>query len=79
MTRPLTVRPFAPFGRFGVRRLSELAVLVQKLRESGKAAELQTKSAWKNVRNGAVSFGQRVKTFFTRLFATEESHERRRE
>jgi len=45
----------------------------------GKAAELQTKSARKNVCTDAVFFGQRVKTFFTRLFATEESHERRRE
>ena len=74
-----TVRPFALFRWFGVRRLSEPAILVQKLQELVKAAELQIKGARKNVHDGAVFFRQRVKTFFTRLFATEESHGRRRE
>jgi hypothetical protein len=40
----------------------------EKLKESGKAAEPQAKNAWENVRDGAVSFGQSVKSFFTRLF-----------
>ena len=70
MMRPLAVRSSAPFRWFGVRRLSELAVLAQKLRESGKASELQTKGARKNVHDGAVFFRQRVKTFFTRMVGT---------
>jgi len=65
--RPLAVRSSAPFRWFGVRRLSEIAVLTQKLQELAKAPELQTKNAWKNVRGGAVSFGQRVNTSFTRM------------
>jgi hypothetical protein len=40
----------------------------QKLQESGKAAEPQAKGAWENARNGAVSFGNSVKTFFSRMF-----------
>jgi hypothetical protein len=40
----------------------------EKLKESGKAAEPQAKSAWSNVRTGAVDFGHGVKNFFTRLF-----------
>jgi hypothetical protein len=40
----------------------------QKLREAGKAAEPQAKSAAENVRDGAVSFGHSVKTFFGHLF-----------
>jgi hypothetical protein len=40
----------------------------EKLRESGKAAEPQAKSAWSNARDGAVSFGHSVKNFFQRLF-----------
>ena len=40
----------------------------EKLKESGKAAEPQAKSAWGNVRDGAVDFGHGVKNFFTRLF-----------
>ena len=67
MMTPSTVRPFALFRWFGVRRLSEIAVLTQKLQELAKAPELQTKNAWKNVRGGAVSFGQRVNTSFTRM------------
>jgi hypothetical protein len=40
----------------------------EKLKESGKAAEPQAKSAWQNARDGAVSFGHSVKNFFTTLF-----------
>jgi hypothetical protein len=40
----------------------------EKLKESGKAAEPRAKSAWENVRDGAVDFGHSVKNFFTRLF-----------
>lgn len=40
----------------------------EKLKESGKAAEPQAKSAWSNVRTGAVDFGHSVKNFFNRLF-----------
>jgi hypothetical protein len=40
----------------------------EKLKESGKAAEPRAKSAWQNVREGAVDFGSSVKNFFSRLF-----------
>lgn len=40
----------------------------QKLEESGKAAAPQAEGAGTKVRDGAVSFGQSVKTFFQRLF-----------
>lgn len=40
----------------------------EKLKESGKAAEPQAKSAWANARDGAVAFGYSVKNFFQRLF-----------
>ena len=40
----------------------------EKLKESGKAAEPQAKSAWHNVRDGAVDFGHSVKNFFVTLF-----------
>ncbi|HUF93440.1 MAG TPA: hypothetical protein VMR23_13755 [Candidatus Limnocylindria bacterium] len=40
----------------------------EKLKESGKAAEPQAKSAWGHVRDGASAFGHSVKNFFTRLF-----------
>ena len=39
-----------------------------KLKESGKAAEPTAKSAWHNVRDGAVDFGHSVKNFFVTLF-----------
>jgi hypothetical protein len=39
-----------------------------KLKESGKAAEPQAKSAWNHVTEGAGAFGNSVKNFFTRLF-----------
>lgn len=40
----------------------------EKLKESGKAAEPQAKSAWTNARDGAVAFGYSVRNFFQRLF-----------
>jgi len=43
----------------------------EKLKESGKAAEPQAKRAWENVRDGAVSFGQGVKSFFSRMFSSD--------
>ena len=39
-----------------------------KLKEAGEAAKPKAKSAWNSTRDGAVSFGRSVKTFFTRLF-----------
>lgn len=41
----------------------------EKLKEAGKAAEPQAKTTWEHVKDGANSFGQSVKTFFTRLFS----------
>ncbi len=38
-----------------------------KLKVAGKAAEREAKNAWEHVRDGAVSFGKSVKTFFTSL------------
>jgi hypothetical protein len=43
----------------------------EKLKESGKAAEPEAKSTWQNVKEGANSFGQSVKGFFTRLFSKD--------
>ena len=40
----------------------------EKLKEAGKAAEPQAKTSWEHVKDGANSFGQSVKAFFTRLF-----------
>jgi len=40
----------------------------EKLKESGKAAEPEAKSAWANTRDGAVAFGHSVKNFFQQLF-----------
>ena len=40
----------------------------EKLKESGKAAEPQTKSAWQNAKQSATAFGTGVKNFFTTLF-----------
>jgi opacity protein-like surface antigen len=42
----------------------------EKLKESGRAAEPQAKSAWDNTKAGAISFGHSVKNFFTRLFSS---------
>jgi hypothetical protein len=41
----------------------------EKIKEAGEAAKPTAKSAWENVRDGSVSFGRSVKTFFTRLFS----------
>jgi hypothetical protein len=41
----------------------------EKLKEAGKAAEPEAKSAWGNARDGAVGFGHTVKGFFTNLFS----------
>lgn len=39
-----------------------------KLKAAGKAAEPKAQSTWGHVKEGARSFGQSVKTFFSRLF-----------
>ena len=39
-----------------------------KIKEADRAAEPEAKSAWTKTRDGAVSFGRSVKTFFTKLF-----------
>jgi len=41
----------------------------EKLKEAGKAAGPQAKTAWGNARDGAVGFGHTVKIFFTSLFS----------
>ena len=40
----------------------------EKLKESGKAAEPQARTAWGNFRDGAIAFGYSVRDFFNRLF-----------
>jgi hypothetical protein len=40
----------------------------EKLKESGKAAEPKTKSAWQSFKDSASAFGSGVKNFFTTLF-----------
>ena len=47
----------------------------EKLKEAGEAAKPKAKSAWNSTRDGAVSFGQSVKTFFTRLFGGSPGEE----
>ena len=42
----------------------------EKVKDAGEAAKPAAKSAWSNVRDGAVAFGHSVKTFFSRLFST---------
>src|SRR2546422_11520141 len=42
----------------------------EKIKEGGKAAEPQAKSAWENVRDGAPDFGHSVKSFFAQLFGS---------
>lgn len=39
-----------------------------KLKAAGKAAEPEAKSTWGHIKEGATSFGQSIKTFFSRLF-----------
>ncbi|HET9489807.1 MAG TPA: hypothetical protein VFR64_08650 [Methylomirabilota bacterium] len=41
----------------------------EKLKEAGQAAETPAKTAWGNVRDGAVGFGHTVKGFFANLFS----------
>jgi hypothetical protein len=41
----------------------------EKLKEAGRAAEPPAKTAWGNVRDGAVGFGHSVTRFFTSLFS----------
>ena len=40
----------------------------EKLKESGKAAEPQTRSAWQSFKQSANAFGTGVKNFFTTMF-----------
>jgi hypothetical protein len=47
----------------------------EKIKEAGEAAKPAAKSAWGNVRDGAVSLGRSVKTFFTRLFGDSSERE----
>jgi len=39
-----------------------------KLKEAGRAAEPEAKSAWTKTKEGAVSFGRSVRDFFTSMF-----------
>lgn len=41
----------------------------EKIKEAAGAAEPPARSAWEKTKEGAVSFGQSVKNFFTRLFS----------
>jgi len=47
----------------------------EKIKEAGAAAKPAAKSAWNNVRDGAVTFGHSVKTFFGRLFSDSSERE----
>ncbi|HYS92875.1 MAG TPA: hypothetical protein VEL48_05565 [Candidatus Acidoferrales bacterium] len=40
----------------------------EKVKEAGEAAKPKATNAWESVRDGTVSFGRSVKTFFTDLF-----------
>jgi hypothetical protein len=40
----------------------------ERVKEAGRAAEPEAKSAWSRTKEGAVSFGHSVKSFFTNLF-----------
>jgi hypothetical protein len=46
-----------------------------KIKEAGAAAKPKAKSAWGHVRDGATSFGQSVKAFFTRPFSSSPEHD----
>jgi hypothetical protein len=46
-----------------------------KIKEAGEAAKPEAKSAWGHVRDGAVSFGHSVKTFFTRPFKSSSDRD----
>lgn len=45
----------------------------EKIKEAGDAAQPEAKNSWDNVRDGSVSLGHSVKTFFTRLFSSSKS------
>jgi len=47
----------------------------EKVKEASEAAKPKAKSAWNSTRDGAVAFGQSVKTFFTRLFGNSSDEE----
>jgi hypothetical protein len=47
-----------------------------RIKEAGEAAKPEARSAWANVRDGASSFGQSVKTFFTRLFRSSSKDDK---
>lgn len=47
-----------------------------KITEAGEAARPTARSAWENALDGATSFGQSVKTFFSRLFRGSSEQER---
>jgi hypothetical protein len=54
------------------RTIEEGAKLTgEKIKESGKAAEPQAKSARQNTRDGATAFGRSVRDFFTGLFSSK--------
>jgi hypothetical protein len=40
----------------------------ERIKESGEAAEPAARDAWTNLKEGATSFGQSVKNFFSSLF-----------
>ncbi len=40
----------------------------EKIKDAGEAAKPKATNAWESVRDGTVSFGRSVKTFFTTLF-----------
>jgi len=42
----------------------------EKFKEAGKAAEPEANRTGRSIRDGAVSFGNSVKNFFTRLFGS---------
>ena len=41
----------------------------EKLKESGRAAEPEARSAWDHTRDGAIAFGRSVRDFFASLFS----------
>ena len=49
-------------------RLNPLTIQ-RKLKDAGRAAEPPAKSAWGHARDGAISVGHSVKSFFASLFS----------
>ena len=47
-----------------------------KVKEAGEAAKPKAKSAWGHVRDGAISFAQSVKIFFTRPFSSSPEQDK---